>query len=363
MYVLNTPNFSLIVGALTAFLICQLIILTQHIHGKHTGDNGLGVQKIHLAPTPRVGGIAIAVGLAMLWFFSPLKLHVMLTPIFLAAIPAFFSGLIEDIGKRGVVSERLLATCASGAIAWVLTGISIRNLGFSSLNWILEYTLISVLFTAFAVGGLANAINIIDGVNGLASGVVVLSLLTIGVIAHLSGDADLEQYCLAIICVTAGFMVVNYPLGKIFLGDGGAYMLGFLLGWGAVMLTVRNTNISPWSALLACSYPIIEVLFSMLRRSLRTHRIGQPDRLHLHSLLWARIARIYFPNHSKNSQNSIVFPMVMSFALIPAGLAVYFRGSTFYLIISLIMTIILYALIYFRLIYFRWKLPTLFRPR
>ena len=151
-------------------------------------------------------------------------------------------------------------------------------------------------------------------------------------------------------------MLVNYPLGKIFLGDGGAYLLGFLLGWISVMLIARNNNISPWAPLLVCAYPVLEVLFSMLRRSARTHSLGHPDRLHLHSLVWARVVKIHFPRLSVLSQNSLVLPFMMIYAVVPAGLAIYFRTSTTYLALSFLFCALLYVLIYLRLVKFRWIL-------
>ncbi len=320
-------------------------------------DSAEGIQKIHGTPTPRIGGLAIAFGLVVSWILLPTNLRSLLGPILVAAIPAFVSGLVEDIGKRGVVSERLLATIASGAIAWLLTGVSLRHVDVWGVDSLLMFTPISVIFTAVAVGGVANAINIIDGLNGLASGTILFCLSALGAISYLSGDQEMAKLCFILGGSTAGFMLVNYPLGKIFLGDGGAYLLGFLLGWLAVMVTVRNPSVSPWAPLLACGYPILEVLFSMARRSARTRRLDHPDRLHLHSLLWSRVMKIKFAHKSAISQNAVVLPFILVYSLLPATLSVIFRGSTQYLIISFLFCAIVYALIYMRLIYFRWSLP------
>ena len=351
---LDVPHFALIVGALATFLICQLIVLTQHLHSHHTMDTVRGIQKVHVMPTPRVGGIAIIFGLMVAWYFGSGPLRQMMAPVLIASIPAFVSGTVEDISKRGSVSERLLATIASGLIAWLLTGISVQSVDVWGVDTLLSLAPVSIILTAIAVGGVANSINIIDGVNGLAGATVIICISAIGYIAYSAGDINLAKFCIIIASVTGGFMLVNYPLGKIFLGDGGAYLLGFLLGWISVMLIARNNNISPWAPLLVCAYPVLEVLFSMLRRSARTHSLGHPDRLHLHSLVWARVVKIHFPKLSVLSQNSLVLPFMMIYAVIPAGLAIYFRTNTMYLALSFLFCALLYGLVYMRLVKFKW---------
>ena len=164
----------------------------------------------------------------------------------------------------------------------------------------------------------------------------------------------MAKLCFVVGSVTMGFMLVNYPLGKIFLGDGGAYLLGFLLGWIAVMVTVRNPSVSPWAPLLACGYPIIEVVFSMVRRCARTKRLGHPDRLHLHTLIWARVTKIHLTNCNSVVQNAAVLPLILIYAAIPAGLAIIFKNNSLALIFSFVVCVALYTLVYSRLIRFRW---------
>jgi UDP-N-acetylmuramyl pentapeptide phosphotransferase/UDP-N-acetylglucosamine-1-phosphate transferase len=88
---------------------------------------------------------------------------------------------------------------------------------------------LSVVFTEFAVAGIANDINIIDGFNGLATGTVLIALGSLGYTAYLANDPVLAKVCFVLGGIALGFFLVNYPLGKIFLGDGGAYVLGFWL--------------------------------------------------------------------------------------------------------------------------------------
>ena len=355
------PHLALSVAGVVSFAICLSIVLTKQWHGVHTLDSGDGVQKIHDEPTPRVGGIAIYIGMLAGWWLAPPEIAALLGPMLIAVAPAFIAGALEDVTKRDSVRERLLATFASGLLAWWLTGVSLNRIDVWGVDTLLQHTAVSVLFTAFALAGVANAVNIIDGLNGLASATVLLCLTALGFVALPGGDAEMAKVCFVLGGATCGFMLVNYPRGKIFLGDGGAYLLGFLLGWVAVMVVVRNPMISAWAPLLACGYPILEVLFSMARRRARTRHLGHPDRLHLHSLLWARVAKKWFRNRSAVFQNAAVLPMILLYALVPAVLAIVLRRHTVALIAAFLACGYLYALIYARLVHFRWTLPRL-RP-
>jgi UDP-N-acetylmuramyl pentapeptide phosphotransferase/UDP-N-acetylglucosamine-1-phosphate transferase len=110
-----------------------------------------------------------------------------------SSLPAFLIGAIEDLFKRDRVRERMIATFASGILAWWLTGISLTRIDIPFVDALLAATPISVLFTAFALSGVANAINIIDGFNGLASGTVLLCLSALGLIAFQAADAEMAK--------------------------------------------------------------------------------------------------------------------------------------------------------------------------
>ncbi|WP_259660484.1 MraY family glycosyltransferase [Zwartia hollandica] len=353
------PHIALAAAGFASLVICLAIVWTARWHGAHTLDSSAGVQKVHHTPTPRIGGVAILIGCWIGWYFAPPEISVMLGPIMVAATPAFVAGAVEDTLKRGRVTERLIATFASGVLAWWLTGDSLTRVGIGGVDWLLTITPVSVLFTAFAVGGVANAINIIDGLNGLAASTVLVCLSGLGMLAFLNGDAEMAKISFILGGATLGFLLVNYPSGKIFLGDGGAYLLGFLLGWVAVMVAMRNPAMSPWAPLLACGYPILEVLFSMARRTARTLKLGHPDRLHLHSLVWSRIARKWLVGASGLRQNSSVMPMMLAYACIPVVLSIWFRKNTIGLMFAFIACAFLYAFIYARLIHFRWTMPKL----
>ena len=341
------------------------LVMSKSWHGRFSLDNAFGVQNHHTEPTPRIGGVAIALGLVAAWALAAEDVRSILGPMLLAGIPAFAFGLLEDLTHRVGVGARLLATMFSGVLAWYLTGVAMQNTGVPPLDWLLAYLPVAVLFTAFAVGGVANAINIIDGFNGLSSGAVAIMLAAIGAIAMNVGDAPLATVCFTAAACALGFGAVNWPLGKLFLGDGGAYLLGFVLAWMAVLLPMRNAEINAWATILVCAYPVLEVGFSVRRRRNREgHHPGQPDKVHLHHLVHRRIVCQLFPRLSKPLQNGLTSPLCWIFVAAPALWAVAFANNTAMLVLAFGGIVFGYAAVYARLSQFKWILSlSVFHPK
>jgi len=337
------------IPALATALIALLIVLSKRYHGKHTCDPTCGIQKFHTAQTPRIGGVAIFIGLLTACLLSSAPEIRLLQLMLIASLPAFTAGLIEDLTKQAGVKRRLFATIISGATACWLTGYTLNHIDIKGIDTILLYLPVSIAFTIFAVAGMANATNIIDGFNGLASGTIIICFLSLGIIAFKVGDTDLLHLCITLAIVTAGFFIINFPLGKIFLGDSGAYLLGFMLAWTAVMLPMRNPTISPWAPFLICSYPIIETIYSMARRSLHKTSASQPDIAHLHSLIKINAINEYFPNVPKHLRNSMVAPLCWTLVLLSSTLAITNYTQTKTLIASTLAILTLYTLTYKRL--------------
>ena len=357
---LELLRYDAFIALLASFFTCLFLVLTKKWHGNFSMDSSDGVQKVHTTPTPRIGGIGIAIGIlagfaASSHDIAASEKRVILSAILLAGIPAFIFGLLEDLTKKVSVKVRLLATMASGVLGWGITGVSLTHVDILGFDYLLGFTLISVIFTAIAVGGVANAINIIDGLNGLTAGTALIILAAFGFIARQVGDIPLAFTCLIIAGAVGGFFLVNWPKGKIFLGDGGAYFLGFTLAWIAVLLPERNSSISPWTSLLICSYPIIEVAFSVLRRCLREgYSPTEPDFSHLHSLANKRWAKKLFSNFSKAMQNGLTSPFLWIYAMIPCGLAVLTYQSKLLTAVSFLFSFVFYLMFYSKLAFFRW---------
>lgn len=284
-----------LLAVLVSWLICGLIVKSESMHGHFTRDQvGGGPQKMHQHPTPRIGGLGLIGGLAVCVSFMLFSTEGILQREFglliLCSMPAFLGGIIEDVTRRVGVLERLLLTMLSASLAaWLLNGI-LTHVHIPGIDALLMMVPFALIFTIVAVGGVANALNIIDGFNGLSASYALIVSVGLAYVANRVGDPLVFTASLALAGCLLGFLIWNWPRGKLFLGDGGAYLVGFLLAEQAVLLTTRNPDVSPWYPVVLLIYPVFETLFSIYRRKIiRGRSPGHPDGLHLHTLIYRRI--------------------------------------------------------------------------
>jgi len=288
-------------------------------------------QRFHDTPTPRVGGLGIFVAsvFAVYYYFG-------LVVAFAVGV-AFFSGIIEDL--TGNISQRIrLILQAIAALLLVIMGnIYLKTIG---LGFEFPY-FIAVVFTVFAIVGVTNAINIIDGLNGLASGISIVALSIFAIFAHSVGDNDIFYLCLSVISATTGFLVFNYPKGRVFLGDGGAYYLGFILATVSILVIVRHPEVSAWFCLAVVIYPVWEVIFSIIRRrKVAGKKATEPDKMHLHQVLM----------RSRKLTNPVTSMLIVGLFL-PFQVAGLFFYSKGYILFGIILLFIAcYQLAYAKLV-------------
>jgi len=352
-------------AALTvSWIACGWLIRTQHLHGHLSLDaTAGGPQKFHAVPTPRIGGLPILAGLLVaalvLGLSSPPGERGFVARLLLASLPAFAGGVVEDLTKRVGVTQRLLLTMAAGALAAWLLGAVLPRLAIPGIDSVLKFYPLAVTVTIVAVAGLANAFNIIDGYNGLASGSAVIVLLGLAGLALKVGDVLMLQAAGVTAAATLGFLRWNWPRGRIFLGDGGAYLLGFLLAELSVLLVMRNPSVSPWCALMLMAHPVTETLYSIWRRRVQRGRHpGHPDALHMHQLVYSRLVRHAVGSRvpaDKLARNSRVAPYFWIPALLLAGLLQFCWDSSRYPVGITVLYFLSYVLMYRRLVH--WQAP------
>jgi UDP-N-acetylmuramyl pentapeptide phosphotransferase/UDP-N-acetylglucosamine-1-phosphate transferase len=275
--------------------------------------------------------------------------------------------LAEDLTKKVSVLSRLLATLASGVLGWWITGYALTSVGIVGLDEVLAWWPASVAFTALAVGGMANAVNIIDGLNGLASGFLILAFIGLGLIATSVGDESLAMACGVMGAAVMGFWWLNWPWGKIFLGDGGSYLAGFAVAWMSVLLIERNASVTAFCPLLICIHPITEVLFSIFRRCTSQVSPSHADRLHLHSLMMRRVVGPWMNRfgfgHSQRAdtlRNPVTGMLLAMLSLLPVGLAYLTSDRAWWAALSCAVFVLCYVTLYARLIRFHWCSPIQF---
>lgn len=347
--------------ALAASLGITLVVIHVAKSRGHLLDHDLsGPQKFHAHAVPRVGGIGIVAGLMaalpVLWWLDPAAGRIA-GGLLLCGIPAFATGLIEDLTKRVSPRKRLLATGVSAALAvWFLDAAIIRT-DLPGLDWLVGFAFGSALLTVFAVAGIANSVNIIDGFNGLASMCVVIMLGALAYVAFQVGDPVIGAIALAAMGAVLGFFFWNFPAGLIFLGDGGAYFLGFLVAELSILLLVRNPQVSPLFPLLVCIYPVFETLFSIYRRRfIRAVPPSMPDGIHLHSLIYRRVIRWAVGDRSAGvltHRNSMTSPYLWALCMLSVVPAVLLWHSSAWLGAFLLLFGLVYVTLYWRIVRFR----------
>jgi UDP-N-acetylmuramyl pentapeptide phosphotransferase/UDP-N-acetylglucosamine-1-phosphate transferase len=352
-------------------LIATLLIVRSSVrHSRLSADHDLtGPQKFHARPVPRIGGASVMIAIlagALLAQFNGLVDGSQIWLLIAASLPAFVSGLIEDLNKNVSPRRRLLATVGSGVLAiWWLGGVLGRT-DIPGIDSLIVFTPFAVALTLLVVTGIAHAINLIDGFNGLASMCVLIMVLALGYVAFQVGDLAMMTMALITAGAVLGFFVWNFPAGLIFLGDGGAYLLGFLLAELSILLIHRNPNVSPIFPLLLCAYPIFETLFTMYRRKfVRGVATGAPDGIHLHTLIHRRLIRWTIENNLERRRltrrNSMTSPYLWLLCLMSVIPSVLWWNSTAILSWFLLVFVISYVWIYWRIVRFRTPRWMVFR--
>src|SRR5450830_2058849 len=361
-FLLIIKMFSFIVSFVASALLTLLIIKQVRLHSSALDSDFHGVQKVHSHSVARIGGLSIFLAVVISAFVSiwrlPAMTYWMLCLILCSGI-AFAGGIVEDFTGKVSPMGRLLLTMAGAMLAFFLIDAHIDRIDWVFSSWKIPYIWLSLPITILAVAGIANAINIIDGFNGLASVVSICMLLSLGYVALQVNDMFVLIAALMVAGATAGFLIWNYPVGLIFLGDGGAYFVGFMLGELALLLVMRNPQVSTWYAALLLIYPAFETLFSVYRRMfIRGKSPAMPDGIHLHSLIFRRVVQWAVGRKDARAlmrRNSLTSPYLWMFSLMAVIPATVFWRYTWVLMCFCILFISSYIWLYARIV--RFKAP------
>ena len=335
---------------LISFVTAYLIIRYQHHYKSYSNDYDLGgKQKFHINPVPRIGGIALLAGVLIaqppFW-------------LVLAIQPIFIGGLLEDLTKNISPRNRLLLSFLSAIIALYGLDIGLQQFGWAwSNSIILSFPLISLVLTTILIGGICHSANIIDGFNGLLIGFSLMALSIFTWVVWQLGDQFLLLLLISTIGSLLGIFLLNFPKGGIFLGDGGAYLIGFLMAVLSLMLIKRHPQVSPWFPLLVLIYPIFETFFSIYRKKfLRGSSPGVPDGIHLHMLVYKRIIPRYFGVRDKSWQRNALTSIVMwIFTIPPLFTALLFWDKHWVMVLGVVIFCFYYIFFYFQIVRFKFK--------
>jgi UDP-N-acetylmuramyl pentapeptide phosphotransferase/UDP-N-acetylglucosamine-1-phosphate transferase len=236
----------------------------------------------------------------------------------------FFVGLVEDLGYSMSPRTRLTASAFSSLVAILMFGMWIDRLGIPGVDTLLKFAPFGILFTIFATSGVVNAFNLIDGLNGLSSYVTISVALSLSIIAFDVGNTQISIFLVLFVSAVLGFMVLNFPVGRIFLGDGGAYALGHLLVWSAIILINSASEVSPFAVLLVFFWPVADTGLAIWRRWTLGNPANRPDRLHFHQLAMRFLEIRFFGRDKRKIANPLATLMLVPLISAPQVLGVFF---------------------------------------
>lgn len=360
--------FLLILCCASAFLATALLVRYGRRHAHEYGQHL--PQRFHAGHVPRLGGVGMLVACTVGWTWmvlsepldvpNQIRMEVgMAWALWGVTLITVAVGVFEDLTQRLRASVRLLLTFST---AWVAVGalnLRVPRLGIPLLDmvWVLT-PWPGLLLAALAIAGLPHAFNLIDGYNGLAGIVAVVSCFALAYVALQVGDRELAALVLVLVGATAGFLVWNYPRGLIFAGDGGAYLWGVVIAMACLLLVQRHPQVSPWFPALLLIYPVWETVFSMYRKIMRGQSPGLADALHFHQLIYRRIVRgVFHDDESRRMlmRNNRTSPYLWGFTLLTVLPAVLFWSNTPVLVGFCVLFVVSYVWAYISII--RFKVP------
>lgn len=341
-FIVNGYNVFIII--LTTFLTS--LILTHLMIKISKNMNIMDIpneRSVHKKPTPLLGGIAIFLsflfGFILFGNQNPLMISILIASFLILLL-----GIFDDI-KPIKARYKFVIHILVALIVVFYGGLKLTHVDIFGLS--LNFKWMSPYITILIIAGIINAVNLIDGLDGLCAGISSIYFLTIGVIALILNKFNGLDIILSFIMLgaTLGFLVFNYPPAKIFMGDTGSTFLGLmisvimLLGFKTVTLT------SLLIPLVLLILPITDTLFAIIRRALNKKPIGQADKEHIHHQLLKHL--------STRKTILVIYVVDLIFSVV----------SIFYAIGKKKEMIIFYILLMFILLYLVFKTNVIFKKK
>ena len=288
---MRTAGVAFVLACLVSGLLTPVVRRFALKH--HLFDDHVSARKVHGRPIPRLGGIAIAAG-----FYAPLLALLLeassVGEIFyansrqaiaflLGGVAICGLGLYDDIRGSGAIKKFIAQFAIAGALYWAGFRIDILALPFIG---VFSLGPLSVVFTMLWIVGVINAMNLIDGLDGLAAGVGLFGLVTTFVLAATRGDPIMMLFMASLGGATVGFLVYNFNPASIFMGDTGSMFLGYVLAVGSIQTSQKSsTAVAILIPIVALGLPIADTLLAMIRRAINHQPMFSADRAHIHHKL------------------------------------------------------------------------------
>lgn len=334
--------------ALIAVAISVMIVaLARHIPWFSGGQRSLGaVQAMHTKPTPRLGGLAIFAGLLASLPLTPPTITDRYTLFIVAASFLFMVGLAEDLGLGVSPRKRLMAAAISSVLVMSLLDVWLPRADVPLLDDWMDHWAVAVPLTLLVTLGVANGFNLIDGVNGLAALTAIVAAVALALIADAAGYTVMVHLSMMLAAAVLGFMVLNYPFGFIFLGDAGAYTLGFVLSWYAIAMLNNVPAASAWAMLLVVFWPVADTALAIWRRSRSRRPAMAPDRLHFHQLVMRALEINFLGRRRRQIANPLTTLILSPMVAAPPMAGVLFWDQPLMAFMSVLFFAALFGITY-----------------
>jgi len=303
-----------------------------------------GIQKIHKGSVPRLGGLAIYFCSLLYLLSNDQNYYDFYSFFLLSLLPLIAISLKEDLFHNVSAYTRLIIIIISSTVLMYFSDFNFPVIQIYGLDFILQNKIFNLIFLSLCLTILANGLNIIDGTNGLLSFTAILQLISIAYLSFVVKDYQLIKLIIPYIIFISIFLLFNFPFGKIFAGDLGAYLFGFINGFIIIYFFGKNDDLLSWNAALILFYPIFEVLFSYIRKINCGKSPFMPDSNHLHLK-----AFFYLEKKLANSKlaNNLTFFVLLPLILMPSLLIPYVYDDFFLLLSSILLMIIIYLTLYY----------------
>ena len=325
------------------YLINAYIIKNKYLFNfsGETHQKFLGTKK-----APLSGGIFLILFLSIILVEKDIIIYIFLIFIFIL-------GLFSDLKILSLPSRRLFYQFILIILFVYFSGIETISTRVVFIDHALQNYYISIFFTTFCLIILVNGTNFIDGLNGL---VLTYYLIVIAILYKLNllTGINFNDFNVLNFSYLLFIMIIFNLLNKFYLGDSGAYLLGFLIGYILIKIHNYNPNISPFFVVLLLWYPCFENLFSIIRKFKFGRSPVSPDNRHFHQLLFYFLKKkIKFSNLACNNYSSIIINFYNFFILFFGSYNIY---NTQLLIILILINILLYTTIYLKILNFKYKI-------
>ena len=313
------PNISIVIlPCLICFSICLLLIFFSRVF-KFKDLSVAASHSIHSFPTVRLGGLAIILTFFILncWY------AVVSISVFIIVLPIIFIGLLEDLYFEILPSVRLIVASFSAVLCVLYITQPISHIDYFPVQKLFSFYFFSLAFTAFAIVGMINAVNMIDGLNGFSGLQSTIMLAALLYVSIQLGDTNTAKFCIILISAIMGFLILNFPYAKIFMGDTGAYSLGFVIAAIAIKLHNENPSISSWAVFLIVFWPVSDLFMSVYRRIRNNSDAKSADMMHFHHIVMRAIEVFFNRKIDRQKSNPLATIVLAPVTSIPVLIAAF----------------------------------------